>query len=97
MSSGQTSAVAEMERYRKDQQILSATHNAFGRLPIDDKYLPIMNAYIKGHTAETIEKVLMSLLNDVVQGNSSAILEAINKNRQDLTAALREYDELTNR
>lgn len=91
-----SSAIAEVEKYHQEQLILSATHSAFGELPIDERYLPIMQAFIRGTVAEALEKRLMSLLHEVMQDGGAAVIKAVNDNRVELSEAIREYSKLTN-
>lgn len=94
-SKGQTGIAIDLETQRHDQLILAATHSAFGELPIDEKYLPVMRAFLRGAIAEAMEKKLMSILHETLQDGNTALIRAINENRKELSDALREYSKLT--
>lgn len=85
-----TNSALDIEKYREEQEILHATYATFGDIPVDEKYLPVMRAFLRVYAAQYADKVLMNLMSEP----TAAAIEAINKNRTEWVGAMKEFDKL---
>ena len=83
--------LAEQSRNR----IAYATWRQFGDIPLDEKYMPIMVAFVECEKTEAVWRAMQKLLEETLSGKEDTLVEAVKKATADFRAATIKFKDLT--